>query len=99
MLSCVLVSAAVIELTVRKAALKRGIKTWYRLAQILEGTTSVPHMNFQFLARSLWNGKGHGKGQPKLESVGRLAEAFDCELSELLVRVPNKRSKQNGAHE
>lgn len=94
-----LVSAAVIRVTVRKAALKRGIKNPYRLAQRLQGTSAEPETRFQLLAGSLWKEwKGEGPGQPKLESIGKVAEALDCELSELLVRVPNRRSRQNGTH-
>lgn len=87
-----LVSAAVIKVMVRKAARKRGIKTWYRLAQKLakvDGKKPLPR--YQELAKRLWR----EDSQPLLESIDSVAEVLNCELSELLVRVPNKR-KQNG---
>lgn len=86
-----LVSAAVIKVTVRKAARKRGIKNWYRLAQRLANVEGKkPDGASQELAKRLWRDYPNSK----LESIDAVAEAFDCELSELLIRVPNKRTRR-----
>lgn len=78
-----------IKVTVRQAAEKRGIKNAYRLAQKLQGTDVGPDAKHQRLASKLWK----GNVQPALETIDRVAEALDCGLEELLVRVPNKRTK------
>ena len=88
-----LVSAAVIKVTVKKAARKRGIKTWYKLAQKLAKVSGKkPEGRHQELAKRLWK----GDVLPRLESVDSVAEALDCDLSELLHRVPEKSTPRAG---
>lgn len=93
---CVLVSAPVIKVTIKKAARKRGIKSWYQLAQRLSRVQGKkPEPRHQELAIRLWD----GDAEPKLESLDLVAETLECDLSELLVRVPNKRSKSRNGRE
>jgi hypothetical protein len=80
-----------IRLTVKEAALKRGIKNPYQLAQRMDKVSGTPpDPDSEELARRLWK----GKVQPKMDSLDRVSEALgDCDLSELLIRVPNKHTK------
>jgi DNA-binding Xre family transcriptional regulator len=68
-----------IKVTVRQAAKKRGITSAYQLAQVLGEKNRMG-------ASRLWKGE-----LPRLQTLDRVAEALgDCELSELIARVPNK---------
>lgn len=76
--------AAMIKLTVREAARKRGIKTAYRLSQALgDGKDRTRGLR-------LWRGV-----LVSLQTLDDVAEALgNCDLSELVTRVPNKRRKE-----
>ena len=85
-----LVSAAMIRLTVQKAARKRGIKTAYQLAQRMDGVVGTkPEPFTEEVARRLWG----GEVQPKLDTLSRVIEALGCEISELLRYIPDRRTK------
>lgn len=87
----VLVSAAMIRLRVKEAALKRGIKNAYQLAQRMDNVSGKPpEPRTEEVARRLWK----GKVQPKMDTLDLVAGALgDCDLSELLVRIPNRHTK------
>ena len=89
-LTRVLVCAPVITVNVKRAALKRGIKSPYELAQRFGDTTGRPPDGLLVLAGRLWE----NKTQPTLKMIDRLLDVLgDCELSELLVRTPNTRRR------
>jgi len=73
-----------IKLTVRDAAKKRGIKTAYQLSQALgDGKDRTRGLR-------LWRGV-----LVSLQTLDDVAEALgDCDLSELVTRMPNKRRKE-----
>lgn len=79
-----------IKVTVRQAARRRGIKNPYQLAQRLQPTDVEPKSSFQKLARRLWK----DGARPSFATLDLVAAALgNCELSELIVRVPSGHSK------
>ena len=77
-------------MTVRQAAQKRGIKKPYQLTQVLGDG------NDRSRAARLWK----GKPIPSLETLDEVAAALgDCELSELVTRVPDKRRRKSPARQ
>lgn len=71
-------------LTIQQAAKKRGITSSYQLMKLL----NVPPGT----AARLWRSE---MKMVSLETLERLCEALDCELIELLSRVPNKKVRRS----
>jgi len=79
-----------IRVTVQQAARRRGIKNAYQLAQRLQPTDVEPKSSFQKLARRLWK----KDAQPSFATLDLVAAVLgDCDLSELIVRLPNGHTK------
>ena len=74
---------SMINVQIREAAIKRGITTAYQLQK--EMGINPGH------ASKLWKGKIEMIG---LRTLDRLCEALDCELTDLLVRVPEKKGSK-----
>lgn len=90
-LTCVLVCAPVITVNTKKAALKRGIKSPYELAQRFAKTDGRPPDGLLVLAGRLWD----NKTQPTLGMIDRLLDVLeDCDLCELLVRTSTRRTRR-----
>jgi putative transcriptional regulator len=65
---------------IKEIAEKRGVTTAYQLQKLLNIAPAV--------AARLWRGDFQ---RVDLITLDRLCEALECELSDLLVRVPNKK--------
>lgn len=83
MVSLVILSAAMIKVTIKQAAIKRGIKTAYQLAQVMGDQGS------KMTAARLWAGNW-----PRPETLDRIAEVLVCGVDELITRVPDKVTKK-----
>lgn len=73
-----------IKITVKKAALERGIKTPYQLSRAMG-------QKGQTIASKLWNWKPGCEYSPPLQTLDLVAEALNCDLGDLVTRVPEKR--------
>lgn len=73
----------------RQAAVRRGVKTYYQLARLLGDDQDVR-------ASRLWQ----GTALPTLATLDKVCDALNCELTDLVRRVPKKAHKNppaNGA--
>lgn len=73
-----------VKLTIREAAEARGITTAYQLQKAMGVQPGM--------AARLW------KGEPEmiaLKTLDRLCKALECGLTDLLVRIPEKKSSKN----
>lgn len=74
-----------IKLTVREAAEKRGIKSPADLAKAMRHKSRT-------IAGRLWKGE-----DVRLHSLAEAAEALNCDLGELITRVPDVKAKKSPA--
>lgn len=70
-----------IQVTVKKAALKRGVKTYYQLARLLGDDQDMR-------AKRLWD----GQSIPTLSTLDKVCDALDCNLLDVISRTPNRRN-------
>lgn len=76
-----------IKVTIRQAAIKRGIKTPRQLAKVVEVKDAV--------AWRWWNWTA-STGQdsiPTVKSLDKICDKLDCELSDLIVRNGKRKKK------
>lgn len=81
---------AMIKVTIRQAAKKRGIVKAAHLARVVGVQEAV--------AGRWWKWRPRPKNErqdpiPTLESLSKICDALDCELSDLIVRNGKKRRK------
>lgn len=76
-----------IRVTVREAAERRGVRTYYQLARLLGDDQDVR-------AKRLWE----GEALPTLPTLDKVCDALGCELAELVTRVPPKTHRQRPAN-
>lgn len=79
-----------IEVRIQQAARRRGLNNSHQLSLSIGVSRMV--------GSRLWE----GKQEPKLSTLDKICEAWGCELSELIVRVPDKKHRtslvrQNGS--
>ena len=75
-----------VTLRIREAAEERGITTAYQLQKAMEVQPGM--------AARLWRGDMKMVG---LDTLDRLCDAIGCELGDLLVRVPEKKTAKRGS--
>lgn len=78
-----------IEVTIAEAAQRRGISNPKQLADKIVCAPTV--------IWRVWT----GRQSPTVKMIGRICEALDCEVSEVLRRIPDKKrrkspTRQNG---
>ncbi|OLE54578.1 MAG: hypothetical protein AUG51_07795 [Acidobacteria bacterium 13_1_20CM_3_53_8] len=71
-----------VKLTIREAAEARGITNAYQLQKAMDVKPGM--------AARLWKGETE---MIALKTLDRLCEALGCELTDLLVRVSNRRAR------
>lgn len=64
----------------KEAALKRGVTNAHKLQQLIGVSSAV--------AADLWNPNG---ALPRLQTLARLCDVWQCSLSELVQWVPDKK--------
>lgn len=72
-----------VKLTIREAAEARGIENAYQLQKAMDVKPGM--------AARLWKAETE---MVALKTLDRLCDALDCELTDLLVRVPNKKGSK-----
>jgi len=78
-----------IRVTIKQAAKRRGVKTYYQLARLLGDDQDVRAMR-------LWE----GNTLPTLPTLDKVCDALGCNLDDVISRIPNrthKRPSANGA--
>lgn len=76
-----------IEVTVRQAAMRRGVKTYYQLARLLGDSQDVRAMR-------LWD----GSALPTLATLDKVCDALGCDLAELVKRTSKRSHAERSAN-